>query len=143
MCRRYAASPVTAIPSRSNGINARLKYSALPSSVVTTLTLFSSDGISLESNRQASVAISAFERTSPSATSSRHSGGISGSSPCRLTTMVPSSKARYSAADAKRSVPDCSSGDVITVSQFEPRNAVTTASWSVATTILEALLFCA
>src|SRR5690606_20447464 len=106
------ASRLLAKASRGHGSGARLKYSASPLSRRTSLTVFGSNSIAASSTGVASVAISAPEASSVSATARMPAAGAKGSSPCRFTTTVSSSQPAIAAHSASRSLAEACAGDV-------------------------------
>jgi hypothetical protein len=95
------------LPSRHQGIGARLKYSARPCASSTTLTTFglaNSATSSMRVRRGGHHAVGGCGAAT-AAQASISSGSISGSSPCTLTTMSSPSRPSSSQASARRSLP--------------------------------------
>ena len=101
-----ALKPESDWPSRHHGMGARLKYSAICRASMTTLTTLGLVNSSNEPMACAAVLMLASGRSvSTRATSLMSAGGISGSSPCTLTTTASGARPSSWQASARRSLP--------------------------------------
>src|SRR5688572_6124953 len=119
--------------SRSHGMGAREKYSARPSSAVTT---FTTCGVARTSSVAGAAAVTNGNRpdVTTAAAPRTAASDTNGSSPCTLTMASKPAKRRDAATSATRSVPDGWLGSVSATAASVRRSASAISSLSVATT---------